>query len=264
MDYTTISYEKTNSIATITLNRPDNMNTYNIEMLNELVSVLEMVTLDDDTRAVIITGEGRAFSAGLDVKGVEGLLGLQKELPETQDILKMIVRVVIAIRQVPKPVIAALNGVVAGGAANFVLACDLVISSEKARMAQNFINIGLVPDGGGTYFLPALIGYQRTAEIFFTGKILTAQEAFDLGLYNRVVPPEELMSAARELADELAQKPTAAIAAGKAILNRETIPVLRLHLEDEARTQRRMVATHDAKEGMTAFLEKRKAKFIGK
>ncbi len=264
MDYTTISYEKTNSIATITLNRPDNMNTYNIEMLNELVSVLEMVTLDDDTRAVIITGEGRAFSAGADVQGVEGLLGLQKELPETQDILKMIVRVVIAIRQVPKPVIAALNGVVAGGAANFVLACDLVISSEKARMAQNFINIGLVPDGGGTYFLPALIGYQRTTEIFFTGKILTAQEAFDLGLYNRVVPPEEVMSAARELAGELAQKPTAAIAAGKAILNRETITVLRSYLEDEVSAQRRMVATHDAKEGMTAFLEKRKAKFIGK
>ena len=264
MDYATIGYEKTNSIATITLNRPDNMNTFSIEMLNELVSVLEMVTLDDDIRAVIITGEGRAFSAGADIKGVEGMLGLQKELPETQDILKMIVRVVIAIRQVPKPVIAALNGVVAGGAANIVLACDLVISSEKARMAQNFINIGLVPDGGGTYFLPALIGYQRTAEIFFTGKILTAQEAFDLGLYNRVVPPEELMSAARELADELAQKPTAAIAAGKAVLNRETIPALRLYLEDEARTQRRMVATHDAKEGMTAFLEKRKAKFIGK
>ncbi len=264
MDYTTISYEKTNSIGTITLNRPDNMNTFNIDMLNELASVLETVTLDDDIRAVIITGEGRAFSAGADIKGVEGLLGLQKALPETQDILKMIVRVVIAIRQVPKPVIAALNGVVAGGAANFVLASDLVIASEKARMAQNFINIGLVPDGGGTYFLPALIGYHRSAEIFFTGKILSAQEAFDLGLYNRVVPAEELMSAARELADELARKPTAAIAAGKAILNRETIPALRLSLEDEARTQRCMVATQDAKEGMTAFLEKRKAKFIGK
>jgi 2-(1,2-epoxy-1,2-dihydrophenyl)acetyl-CoA isomerase len=264
MNYATIGCEKADGIATITLNRPDNMNTYNVEMLNELDSVLEMVTQDDDIRAVIITGEGRAFSAGADVQGIEGMLGLQKELPETEDMLKMIVRVVIAIRQVPKPVVAALNGVVAGGAANLVLACDLVIASEKARMAQNFINIGLVPDGGGTYFLPALIGYQRTTEIFFTGKILTAQEAFDLGLYNRVVPPEEVMSAARELAGELAQKPTAAIAAGKAILNRETITVLRSYLEDEVSAQRRMVATHDAKEGMTAFLEKRKAKFIGK
>jgi 2-(1,2-epoxy-1,2-dihydrophenyl)acetyl-CoA isomerase len=264
MDFTTIRCETTDSVATITLNRPDNMNTYNIEMLNELASVLETVTLDDGVRAVIITGEGRAFSAGADVKGVEGLLGLQAELPENQDILKMILRVTIAIRQVPKPVIAALNGVVAGGAANFVLACDLVVASEKARMAQNFINIGLVPDGGGSYFLPALIGYQRAAEIFFTGKILTAEEAFDLGLYNRVVPPEEVMSAARELAEELAQKPTAAIAAGKAILNRETIPALRQYLEDEARSQRCMVATHDAKEGMTAFLEKRKPNFTGK
>ncbi len=176
----------------------------------------------------------------------------------------MIARVVIAIRQVPKPVIAALNGVVAGGAANFVLACDLVVASEKARMAQNFINIGLVPDGGGTYFLPALIGYQRAAEIFFTGKILTAEEAFNLGLYNGVVPADELMSAARELAEELAQKPTAAIAAGKVILNREVIPALRQYLDDETCTQRCMVATHDAKEGMTAFLEKRKPNFLGK
>ncbi|MBN2568083.1 MAG: enoyl-CoA hydratase/isomerase family protein [Deltaproteobacteria bacterium] len=264
MDFTAIRYEKVESIATITLNRPDNMNTYNIEMLNELDSVLETVALDEEIRAVIITGEGRAFSAGADVAGVEQLLGLQQELPENQDILKMIVRVVIAIRKVPKPVIAALNGVCAGGAANFVLACDFVVASEKARMAQNFINIGLVPDGGGTFFLPSQIGYQRTAEILFTGKILTAQEAFNLGLYNKVVPAEEVMSAARELADELAHKPTAAIAAGKAILNRETIPRLRLYLEDEVSNQRCMVATHDAKEGITSFLEKRKPNFVGK
>jgi 2-(1,2-epoxy-1,2-dihydrophenyl)acetyl-CoA isomerase len=176
----------------------------------------------------------------------------------------MILRVVIAIRKVPKPVIAALNGVVAGGAANFALACDLIVASEKARMAQNFINIGLNPDGGGTYFLPELIGYQRGAEILFTGKILTAQEAFNLGLYNRVVPPEEVMSAARELANDLAHKPTAAIAAGKAIMNREVIPRLRLYLEDEVKNQRCMVATHDAKEGITSFLEKRQPNFIGK
>lgn len=264
MDFTTIRYEKTESVATITLSRPDNMNTYNIEMLNELASVLETVTLDKDIRAVILTGEGRAFSAGADVKGVKELLNLQEELPENQDILKMIIRVVIAIRQVPKPVIAVLNGVVAGGAANFVLACDLVVASEKARMAQNFINIGLVPDGGGTYFLPAQIGYQRTAEILFTGKILTAQEALNLGLYNRVVPPNDLLSTARKLADELAQKPTAAIAAGKEILNRESIPRLRAYLEDEVRAQRCMVATHDAKEGITAFVEKREPNFIGK
>jgi 2-(1,2-epoxy-1,2-dihydrophenyl)acetyl-CoA isomerase len=264
MDYSTIRYEKTESVATITLNRPDNMNTYNVQMLNELVSALETVTLDEGVRAVIVTGEGRAFSAGADVKGVEGMLGLATELPESQDTLKMITRVTIGIRQIPKPVIAALNGVVAGGAANFVLACDFVVASAKARMAQNFINIGLVPDGGGTYFLPALIGYQRAAEIFFTGKILMADEALALGLYNRVVPPEEVMSAARELAEELAAKPTAAIAAGKAILNRETIPVLRQYLEDEASSQRCMVATHDAKEGMTAFLEKRKPNFTGK
>lgn len=264
MDFRTISYEKNESVATITLNRPDSMNTYNIEMLNELASVLETVALDRDIRSVILTGEGRAFSAGADVKGVKELLGLKEELPENQDILKMIVRVVIAIRQVPKPVIAALNGVVAGGAANFVLACDLVIASEKARMAQNFINIGLVPDGGGTYFLSNQIGYQRTAEILFTGKILTAQEALNLGLYNRVVPPNDLLSTARKLADELAQKPTAAIAAGKEILNRESIPRLRAYLEDEVRAQRCMVATHDAKEGITAFVEKREPNFIGK
>ncbi len=264
MNYNTIRYEKADGVATITFNRPDNMNTYNIEMLNEIVSALESVTFDEEVRAVIITGEGRAFSAGADVSGFDELLGLRTELPEKEDILKMILRVVIAIREVPKPVIAALNGVAAGGAANFVLACDLVVASEKARMAQNFINIGLVPDGGGTYLLPALIGYQRAAEIFFTGKIVSAAEALSLGLYNQVVPPDELTSASRELAVNLAQKPTAAIAAGKAIMNRDVLPALRLYLEEEAGAQRRMVATHDAKEGMTAFLEKRTPDFQGR
>ena len=264
MGSTTVRYEKSDNIATIILNRPDKMNTFNIEMLNALAAALESASLDEEIRAVILTGEGRAFSAGADVSGVEGLLGLREEKPENEDILKMVLRVVIAIRKAPKPVVAALNGVVAGASANFVLACDLIIASEKARMAQNFINIGLVPDGGGTFFLPTLVGYQRAAEIIFTGKILTAQEALNLGLYNRVVPPDELMSAAGELAVELAQKPTAAIAAGKAILNRDVLPALRGCLEDENSAQRCMVATHDAKEGMTAFLEKRKPEFIGR
>lgn len=264
MDYQTIRLEHSNAVAAITLNRPDSMNTYTIEMLNELADALESVALDPRIRAVLMTGSGRAFSAGADVKGVESLLSLQTELPEKQDMLKMIIKVVMAIRQAPKPVIAAVNGVVAGGAANFVLACDIVIASEKARMAQNFINIGLVPDGGATYFLPARVGYQRTCEILFTGQILSAQEACDLGLYNRVVPPEEVLPAARQLAEELAEKPTAAIAAGKAILNQDSLYQLRRYLESEARAQRCMVATQDAKEGMTAFLEKRQPHFTGR
>ncbi|UCF94364.1 MAG: enoyl-CoA hydratase [Desulfobacterales bacterium] len=264
MEFETIRFEKAERIATITLNRPESMNAYNIVMLNELTAALEEAAVDDEIRAVVLTGEGRAFSAGADVKGAEALVGLQKIREEKQDILKLVVRVVLTIRQMPKPVVAALNGVAAGGSANFALACDMIIASEKAKLAENFINIGLVPDGGGTFFLPERIGYQRAAEIFFTGKILSAQEAFDLGLYNRIVPPEEVLTVAREMARELAQRPPLAIAAGKTILNRELIPRLRAYLEDEAYFQRQMVATQDAKEGITAFLEKRKPQFVGK
>lgn len=264
MEFETIRFEKSDKVAIITLNRPDNMNTFNIVMLNELVSVLDEVALDIDVKAVILTGEGRAFCAGADVKGVDELLGIQKEQVENQDTMKLVNRVVLAIRQSPKPVVAALNGVAAGAGANFALACDIIIASEKARLAENFINIGLIPDGGGTCFLPERIGYHRAAEIFFTGKILSAQEAFNLGLFNRVVPPEDVMDAARELAQELAQKPARAIAAGKLLLNREIVPRLYGYLEDEAKMQRLMAATQDAMEGITAFIEKRKPIFTGK
>jgi 2-(1,2-epoxy-1,2-dihydrophenyl)acetyl-CoA isomerase len=261
MEFTMIRLEKVENVATITLNRPEKMNTYNVAMLRELASVLEDVALDESIRAVIFTGEGRAFCAGADLKEAQGIL---KELPENQDILKLLNRVVLAIRQAPKPFVAAVNGVAAGGGANLVLACDIIVASEKARMAENFINVGLVPDGGGTYFLTERIGYHRAAEIFFTGKILEAQEALNLGLYNRVVPPEEVVNVARELAEELADKAPLAIAADKAILNRETIPRLRSCLEDEARNQRIISGTQDVIEGITAFIEKRKPKFTGK
>ena len=261
MELTTIRLEKAGSVATITLNRPENMNTYNAPMLNELTAVLEEVALDDAIRAVIFTGEGRAFCAGADLKGAEGI---QKELPTNQDVLKLLNGVVLAIRQAPKPFVAAVNGVAAGGGANLALACDIIVASEKARLAENFINVGLVPDGGGTYFLTERIGYHRAAEIFLTGKILNAQEALDLGLYNRVVAPEEVANAARELAEELADRAPLAIAANKAILNREALPRLRASLEDEARKQRVIMGSEDVKEGVAAFMEKRKPIFKGK
>lgn len=264
MAFETIRFETTGRIAVITLNRPDNMNTFNTVMLQELISVFETVALDEDIRAVVLTGEGRAFSAGADVKGVDELLGIKMKRKENQDIMKSVNRLVLSIRQTPKPVIAALNGVAAGASANFVLACDIIIASEKARLAENFINIGLVPDGGGTFFVPELIGYHRAAEIFFTGKILTAQEAQELGLYNRVVAPEAVMSTAMALAEELSEKPPLALAAGKSILNREVIPRLRQYLDNEAVHQRAMAGTQDAREGITAFIEKRKPKFSGR
>lgn len=264
MKYNAVRFEKSGAVATVTLNRPENMNTYNPDMLNELVSILQETALDNGVRSVILTGAGRAFCAGADVKGVEELIGLQQEQAENQDTLKLLNRTVLTIRQISKPVVAAVNGVAAGGGANLVLSCDMIVASEKAKLAENFINIGLVPDGGGTYFLPERIGYYRAAEIFFTGKILSAQEALNLGLYNRVVPAGDVLNEALDLARKLAQKPPLAIAAGKAILNRDVVPRLKAFLEDEAENQRNMVGTQDTREGITAFLEKRKPNFIGK
>jgi len=264
MAFETIRLEKSENLAIISLNRPDSMNCFNLVMLNELAAVLEEVAVDEDIRVVIITGEGRAFSAGADIKAKDEMFALPKVHKETGDILKLVVRVTLAIRQMPKPVIAAVNGVAAGASANFALACDLIVASEKAKLAENFINIGLVPDGGGTFFLPERIGYHRAVDIFFTGKILSAQEAFDLGLFNRVVPPEEVLKEARSLAQELAEKPRLAIMAGKTILNRELIPRLRAYLEDEVHYQRLMLGSQDAREGINAFLEKRKPRFVGK
>jgi 2-(1,2-epoxy-1,2-dihydrophenyl)acetyl-CoA isomerase len=264
MEFETIRYEKSESIATITLYRPDNMNTFNILMFNELASILETVAVNNEIRVVILTGEGRAFSAGADVKGVDELVGIQKERPENQDVMKLISRIVLTIRQISKPVVAALNGVTAGVAANIAMACDIIIASETAKLAEVFINIGLVPDGGGTYFIPETIGYHRAAELFFTGKIMSPQEAFTSGLYNRVVPEGEALNAARELAQDLAQKPPLALSAVKTILNREAVAALHAYLDDETRKQRQMTATRDIIEGLTAFIEKRKPKFMGK
>jgi 2-(1,2-epoxy-1,2-dihydrophenyl)acetyl-CoA isomerase len=264
MNFTTILFEKFEQIATITLNRPDNMNTFNLTMLNELVTAFEDVSLDEDIRVVIFTGAGKVFSAGADVKAADELLGIREERKEKEDIMKIITRLVISIRQTPKPVIAALNGVTAGATANFALASDIVIASEDARLVENFINIGLVPDGGGTFLVPDLIGYHRAAEIFFTGKILSAQEAMDLGLYNRVVPKESVLESARELARELIQKPALTLAAGKRTINLETIPRLRAHLEKETDEQRILARSHDTPEGVMAFIEKREPNFTGK
>ena len=264
MTLQTIRLEQSDHVATLFLNRPDNLNAYNLLMLNELRNALDEIAVNEEIHALILTGEGKVFSAGADIRSPADLFALPKARKETKDILKLIVRITLAIRQMPKPVIAALNGVAAGGGANFALACDLVIASENARLAENFINIGLVPDGGGTFFLLDRIGYQRACEIFFTGRILSSQEAFELGLINRVVPQEEVLKEARKLAQDLIMQPRLAITACKAILNHEVIPRLRAYLEDEANYQRRMLASHDAQEGIAAFTEKRKPQFLGK
>jgi len=260
----TVILEKNEGVATITLNRPDNMNTYSPEMLGELLAAFEDVSLDENVRAVILTGAGRAFSAGADVASAEQLIAMRNEHPEKEDTLKQLNRVVIAIRKTPKPVIAALNGVAAGGGANLALACDIIIASQKAKFAENFVNIGLVSDGGGTYFVGSRVGYHRAAEIFFAGKILTAEEAHGLGLINHVVPPDKVASEALALAQTLSKKAPCALASGKALLNLESLPRLMACLEAETQAQRRMMATEDAKEGMTAFLEKRTPNFLGK
>jgi len=264
MTFDTIRFEKSEQIATITLNRPENMNTYNVGMLNELLTALEETAVNEEVRAVILTGEGRAFCAGADVKGVEALISLQEVRKPSQDTLNLIVQAVLAIRQMPKPVVAAVNGVAAGAAANIALACDLVLAAENASFLEAFCHIGLIPDSGGTFFLPRLAGLQRAAAMTMLGEKIFAAQALEWGMIYKVYPAETLMEEATKLAAHLATQPTKGLGLIKRALNQSLHNTLKAQLELEAELQAVAGKTADCKEGVTAFLEKRKPKFVGK
>jgi len=259
-----VGYQVLDGVALIALNRPDRLNALTAAMLIELNDVLEQAEGDATVRAVVITGTGRGFSAGQDLTEMRE----REEAGEASvsaDYMEQTYHPIIRrIRRMEKPVIGAINGVAAGAGASLALACDLRIASENASFIQSFVNVGLIPDSGSTFFLPRLVGISRAMELAFTGRRVTAEEAERIGLVNRVVPHDELMDATMELARQLAQGPTKVIGMTKRALNRSWLVDLEEALDYEGELQERARATEDHHEGVAAFLEKRPAKFTGK
>ena len=244
--------------ATITLNRPDKLNSFNREMALETIDALERCMDDDSIRAVMLTGEGRAFCAGQDLAEAVAPGTLIEEIITVQ--YNPIIR---RIRGLHKPVIAAVNGVAAGAGANIAFACDLTLAAESAKFIQSFINIGLIPDSGGTFTLPRLVGMQHAFGQMILAPKITAKEAEENRMIWKAVPDAELMEQATALAKQLATMPTKAIALTKEALNRSMANDLDGQLDVENELQSLAGRSHDYNEGVQAFLEKRKPVYKG-
>ena len=255
-----ILLERKGNIAIVTLNRPEVLNAFSIEMREGLAITFENLAKDADARAVVVTGAGRAFSAGGDIKGW-GDLTDEKRM---KTIMGFVHRAVKGIMSLEKPVIAMVNGDAVGGGCNLALACDMVIASENARFGEVFVRIGIGPDWGGAYLLPRLIGMAKAKELLFTGKIISAREALEMGLINQVVSPDKLEETVMKLAETLSQSATRAIGMTKIFLHKVWQMDLREALEYEAFMQEELVKTEDHREAVKAFLSKTKPFFKGK
>jgi 2-(1,2-epoxy-1,2-dihydrophenyl)acetyl-CoA isomerase len=258
----TVQVQRRGSVATIVLDRPDAMNAVNAELAADLLRAVEQ-TAADDSRAVVLTGAGRAFCSGADLKG-GGITLAEDGLPDLGKGLRDGIHPVIeAIRTMPKPVVAAVNGPAVGVGLSFALACDLVIAAESAYFLLAFVNIGLAPDGGSSFLLPERIGFTRAAEMALLGERVPATQALEWGLVNQVVADSELTPTTEALADRLAAGPTRSYAASKRQLNAWQFARLADQLELEATLQRELGRSPDFFEGVTAFVEKRPARFSG-
>jgi len=263
MSWEHILLDKTDHIGTITLNRPEKLNAFGGLMRQEIVDVLENVAADPKVRVVVITGAGKAFCVGGDVtEFVDGSVkALSKLVPSERHAMG---KAVLAINAMEKPVIAAVNGVAAGGGCNLALACDIIIASDKARFGQVFTRRGVHPDWGGIYFLPRLVGYAKAAELIFTGEVIGAEEAFTIGLVNRLVPHDELGSATRKLAERIAMNAPIPIAFAKRGLQNFHKWDLSQAVDYESYTLEVTMKSEDIVEGFTAFVEKRDPVFKGR
>lgn len=258
-----ILLDQTDHVATITLNRPERMNAFGGRMRQQLVEILEALKVDTGIRVVVITGAGKAFCTGGDLREfADGTVqALSKEATNQRPPM---CKAVLAIHEMEKPVIASVNGVAAGGGCNLALACDIRIASDAARFAQVFTRRGLHPDWGGIYFLPRLVGYAKAAELIMSGEIVDAAEALRLGLVNRVVAPGELRSATEELAGRIARNAPLPIAFAKRGLQRFGHWDLAQALDYEVYVLEMLRKSRDVAEGIAAFLEKRDPDFEGR
>lgn len=258
-----VLYEVADGIATLTLNRPERLNTISGPMLNLLTQLLVKANEDPDVRVVILTGTGRAFCAGLDLVDATQGSGIGSESQASS------VSVNLDLRNTPptvlfamdKPTICALNGSAAGYGMDTAMGCDIRIMAQSAKMAAAFVKRGIVPESGGTWILPRLLGWSKAAELIFTGRTLSAQESLELGLATHVVPDAELMTEARKLAAEIAGNAPLAVQSAKRLMRMGLNETFNDHVHHVFLQFLQLVRTHDFREGMTSFLEKRPPDF---
>jgi len=250
-----------NKVAFIALNRPEVFNSFNREMALRLQAVLDDCEKNNEVRAIVLTGNGKAFCAGQDLKEVTS--------PELNPGFKAILEehynpIITRIRAIKKPIIGAVNGVAAGAGANIALACDVVVATEKASFIQAFSLIGLIPDSAGTFFLPRLIGFQKASALMLLGDKVSAEEAERIGMIYKYFTADEFEASVEKLAIKMANMPTKALGMIKDVLNQSLNNTLEEQLALESKNQIEAAQTHDYKEGVTAFVEKRRPNFIGK
>jgi 2-(1,2-epoxy-1,2-dihydrophenyl)acetyl-CoA isomerase len=245
-------------VAVVTLNRPDAMNAINNDLKIELLDAMRQVAHDSAVKAVVLTGAGRAFCAGGDVKEMGG----SRAPVEMRDRMRRYLHeALLLIYKMEKPVIAAVNGFAVGAGCNLALACDIILASEQAKFSEIFVKVGLVPDAGGFFLLPRLIGMPKAKELVFRGNTIDAREAERIGMINAVHPAEDLMGQALAMANELADGPARAIGIAKTMLHQSAEMNFPAALDYEAAVQAIVASTDDHREGVKAFAEKRKPKF---
>jgi 2-(1,2-epoxy-1,2-dihydrophenyl)acetyl-CoA isomerase len=260
----TVNVHPADGAATIELNRPEVLNAWNGQLGADLLAALRDAAADDAVRAVVITGAGRAFSSGADLKDAGGGDSAPDGRPDVYTMLTERYHPIMeVIREMPKPVVAAVNGGAAGIGCSLALCCDLVVAAQSAYFLLAFVNIGLVPDGGSSLFVPTRVGFTRAIEMAMLGERVAAAQALDWGLVNRVVPDEQLAQETRALAARLANGPTRSYAGTKRQLNSWMYSRMAEQLELEARLQQESSGSADFLEGVAAFVEKRPARFSG-
>jgi 2-(1,2-epoxy-1,2-dihydrophenyl)acetyl-CoA isomerase len=262
--FETVNVYAADGLATVELNRPAALNAWNYQFGLDLLAAIRQVAEDETVRAVVITGAGRGFSSGADLKDIGGGETAENGRPDAYTTLTERYHPIMhAVREMPKPVVAAVNGPAVGIGCSLALCCDLILAGESAYFMLAFVNIGLIPDGGSSLFVPTRVGMARATELAMLGERLTAERALEWGLINRVVPDARLAAETAALAARLAAGPTRSYAGTKRLVNNWLYPRMAEQLELEAQLQREMSGSGDFIEGVMAFAQKRPARFSG-
>lgn len=263
MNFETVNYELNETVAIVTMNRPEALNALSLQLTRDLDAAFRRA-VEDKARAIVLTGAGRAFCSGGDLREMQSMWQREGRIEAfMEEPLKALHDLVLLIRETPVPFVAAVQGVCAGAGTNFALACDIVFAAENASFNEAFVRIGLSPDCGGSFFLPRVVGEKLAAEIFMTGETISAEKALAIGMINRVVTADNLMSEAMAMAERLALAPTGAIGRIKRMLNASFSNDLSQQLSLEHESQIESGKSMDFKEGVTAFFEKRQPQFTG-